>query len=53
LRQAPLEAFLTGICGPFVLGLLRRIDGKIEAARARVGLSRGPRQTLNPFGWKG
>ena len=24
LRQAPVEALLTGICGPFVLGLFRR-----------------------------
>jgi rod shape-determining protein MreD len=43
LRQAPLEALLTGFAGPFVLGLLRRIDGKVEAARSRVGLARGPR----------
>jgi hypothetical protein len=26
-----------------VLGLLRRIDGKIDTARSRVGLARGPR----------
>jgi rod shape-determining protein MreD len=43
LRQAPIEAVLTAITGPFVLGLLRRIDGKVEAARSRVGLARGPR----------
>jgi rod shape-determining protein MreD len=43
LRQAPVEALLTAFFGPFVLGLLRRIDGKIDAARSRVGLSRGPR----------
>lgn len=43
LRQAPLEALLTGLCGPPVLGLLRRIDGKLEAARARVGLARAGR----------
>lgn len=43
LRQAPLEALLTGFAGPFVLGLLRRIDGKVDAARSRVGLARGPR----------
>jgi rod shape-determining protein MreD len=43
LRQAPLEALLTGICGPVVLGLLRAIDGKLESARVRVGLARGPR----------
>jgi rod shape-determining protein MreD len=43
LRQAPVEALLTAFFGPFVLGLLRRIDGKIEAVRSRVGLSRGPR----------
>jgi rod shape-determining protein MreD len=43
LRQAPLEALLTGFCGPLVLGLLRRIDGRIDMGRSRVGLSRGPR----------
>jgi hypothetical protein len=43
LRQAPLEALLTGFCGPIVLGLLRRIDGRIDATRSRVGLARGPR----------
>jgi len=32
LRQAPVEALLTAFAGPFVLGLLRRIDGKIDAA---------------------
>jgi rod shape-determining protein MreD len=43
LRQAPIEALLTAITGPFVLGLLRRIDGKIDQTRSRVGLARGPR----------
>jgi hypothetical protein len=43
LRQAPIEAVLTAIAGPFVLGLLRRIDGKIDQTRSRVGLARGPR----------
>jgi rod shape-determining protein MreD len=43
LREAPLEALLTAFAGPFVLGLLRRIDGKIDTVRSRVGLSRGPR----------
>jgi rod shape-determining protein MreD len=43
LRQAPVEALLTGFCGPLVLGLLRRIDGRIDMGRSRVGLSRGPR----------
>ena len=54
LRQAPLEALLTGLCGPVVLGLLRRIDGKLESARARVGLARGPRSAKTParFGFK-
>jgi rod shape-determining protein MreD len=46
LRQAPVEALLTGFAGPFVLGLFRRIDGRVDNARSRVGLSRGPR----PFG---
>jgi hypothetical protein len=43
LRQAPVEALLTAFAGPVVLGLLRAIDGKIDATRSRVGLSRGPR----------
>jgi rod shape-determining protein MreD len=43
LHQAPFEALLTGFFGPIVLGLLRRIDGKIDAARSRVGLTRAPR----------
>jgi rod shape-determining protein MreD len=43
LRQAPLEALLTAACGPPVLAILRRIDGKLEATRARVGLARGTR----------
>jgi len=43
LKDAPLEALLTGVAGPIVMGLLRRIDGKLEATRARVGLGRGAR----------
>jgi len=43
LRQAPFEALLTAFAGPFVLGLLRRIDGEIDTVRSRVGLSRSPR----------
>jgi rod shape-determining protein MreD len=42
LRQAPLEALLTGIFAPVVLGLFRRLDGKVDSARSRVGLARGP-----------
>jgi rod shape-determining protein MreD len=42
LGQAPLEGLLTGFFAPFVLGLFRRIDGKVDAARSRVGLARGP-----------
>ena len=54
LRQAPLEALLTALCGPPVLGILRRIDGKLEATRTRVGLGRGQRsQPLGrAFPWK-
>jgi rod shape-determining protein MreD len=53
LRQAPLEALLTGICGPVILGLLRRIDGKLETTRVRVGLARGPRsKSGSRFGLK-
>jgi hypothetical protein len=51
LRQAPLEALLTGVCGPAVLGLLRRIDGKFEAARGRVGLRGGPRSAKTAVGF--
>jgi rod shape-determining protein MreD len=43
LRQAPLEAVLTAIAGPFVLSLFRRLDGRVDTARSRVGLARGPR----------
>ena len=43
LKDAPLEALLTAGAGPIVMGLLRRIDGKLEATRARVGLGRGAR----------
>jgi rod shape-determining protein MreD len=42
LRQAPIEGLLTAIVGPLVLGLFRRIDGKVDSARSRVGLARGP-----------
>jgi rod shape-determining protein MreD len=42
LHLAPLEALLTGIFAPVVLGLFRRIDGKVDSARSRVGLARGP-----------
>ena len=42
LRQAPLEALLTGFAGPIVLGLFRRLDGKVDSVRSRVGLARGP-----------
>lgn len=54
LREAPLEALLTGLCGPVVLGLLRKIDGKLESARVRVGLARSTRsKTAARFGLKG
>jgi rod shape-determining protein MreD len=43
LRQAPLEALFTGIVGPIILGLFRHIDGRVDSARSRVGLARGPR----------
>ena len=47
LRQAPVEALLTGLAGPIVLGLFRRIDGKVDIARSRVGLARGPFGAVN------
>jgi rod shape-determining protein MreD len=43
LRQAPLEALLTAVVGPLVLSLFRRLDGRVDSARSRVGLARGPR----------
>jgi len=43
LHQAPLEAVLTAIFGPLVLSLFRRLDGRVDTARSRVGLARGPR----------
>ena len=43
LHQAPIEALLTGLFGPIILGLFRNIDGKVDSARSRVGLARGPR----------
>ncbi len=47
LRDAPLEALLTGFAGPMVLGILRRIDGKLEApARAWVSARGARSQTL-------
>ena len=43
LKDAPLEALLTGVAGPFVLGLATPVNRKLEATRARVGLGRGAR----------
>jgi rod shape-determining protein MreD len=41
LRMAPLEALLTGLLAPFVLWLLERLDGRIDAGlRLRVGFAR-------------
>jgi len=52
LRGAPVEALLTGFFGPIVLGLFRRIDGKVDSTRSRVGLNRGPRQLGDAPSWK-
>ena len=42
LRQAPLEALLTGVVGPFVLWLLPPAStASVDTARSRVGLARG------------
>jgi hypothetical protein len=43
LREAPLEALLTGMFGPPVLWMLARVDGRLDPARMRVGLARKPR----------
>jgi hypothetical protein len=40
LSMAPFEALLTGLFGPIVLWLLERLDGRLDPARLRVGLSR-------------
>jgi rod shape-determining protein MreD len=40
LRLAPFEALLTAIFAPLVLWLLERLDGRLDPARLRVGLSR-------------
>lgn len=40
MRLAPFEALLTGIFAPLVLWLLERLDGRLDPARLRVGLSR-------------
>lgn len=50
LRLAPLEALLTGLVAPVILGLFRRIDGKVDSARSRVGLARGPHSFADPVG---
>jgi len=52
LRQAPLEAVLTAVVGPLVLALFRRLDGKVDSARSRVGLARGPRNLGGSVQWK-
>jgi rod shape-determining protein MreD len=46
LRQAPAEALLTGLCGPPVLWLLARVEGRLDPERLRVGLTRRRRPTL-------
>lgn len=46
LRQAPLEALLTGLFGPPVMFLLERVDGRLDPARLRVGLARRRPRTL-------
>jgi rod shape-determining protein MreD len=49
LRQAPAEALLTGLCGPPVLWLLARVDGRVDPERLRVGLTRR-RRTASSLG---
>jgi rod shape-determining protein MreD len=46
LRQAPLEALLTGILAPPVLWLFTRVEGRLDPARLRVGLARRRPRTL-------
>jgi len=50
LRQAPLEALLTAVAGPLVLALLRRLDGRLEIGRSRVGLRRGAKARSRSLG---
>jgi len=58
LRLAPLEALLTAVFGPPVLWLLGRLDGRLDPALLRVGLSRRRARALDrdchladPFPW--
>jgi hypothetical protein len=48
LRLAPLEALLTAAFGPPVLWLLGRLDGRLDPALLRVGLSRRRARALGP-----
>ena len=48
LRVAPLEALLTAAFGPPVLWLLGRLDGRLDPALLRVGLSRRRARALGP-----
>jgi hypothetical protein len=48
LRLAPLEALLTAVVGPPVLWLLGRLDGRLDPALLRVGLSRRRARALGP-----
>ena len=43
-----LEALLTAVFGPPVLWLLARIEGRLDPARLRVGLSRRRPRALTP-----
>jgi rod shape-determining protein MreD len=46
LRQAPLEALLTGALAPPVVWLFTRVEGRLDPARLRVGLARRRPRTL-------
>lgn len=39
-REVPAEALLTALCAPGVLWFLRRVDGRLDPARLRVGVAR-------------
>lgn len=48
LRMTPFEALATGAVAPFVLWMLDRLDGRLDPARSRVGLSSRRRRPLGP-----
>lgn len=46
LRQAPFEAFLTGLFAPPLLWVLARVEGNLDPTKLRVGLARRRQREL-------